>query len=216
VDGNDLLHVLADEHRDLTQATRRLRQGRRNQAEDAVWRTAVRIAEHELAHRLLVHPLLRRDRYGRRLFGERREEQLLLADRIRWLLAHASETDEVIDLTTAQPRALRGLRSRQATPTGDPAAGLDLQFVEHSDREEILDFPHVRHLSSRDELLALVPPRRELREVVTAKLEDAPALLTSGRWATTARRDLPGLLALPDELVAVVPDLAPHRSPAAR
>jgi hypothetical protein len=216
VDGNDLLDVLADEHRDLTQATRRLRQGRRNQAEDAVQRTALRIAEHELAHRLLVHPLLRRDRYGRRLFNERREEQLLLADRIRWLLTHASEADEVIDLTTAQPRALRGLRSRRATPTGDPAAGLDLQFVEHSDREEILDFPHVRHLSSRDELIALAPPRRELREVLTATLEGDRTLLTSGGWATTARRDLPELLSLPDELVAVIPDLAPHRSPAAR
>jgi hypothetical protein len=216
VNGADLLHVLADEHRDLTHATRRLRQGRRNQTEDAVRRTAVRIVEHELAHRLLVHPLLRRDRYGRRLFGERREEQLLLADRLRRLVAHATEPDAVIDLTTDQPRALLGLRSRRGTPAGDPAAGLDLQFVEHSDREEILDFPHVRHLSSRDELIALAPARGELRDVLFARLDRDLTMVTSGGWATTARRDLPELLALPDELVAVIPDLAPHRSPAGR
>jgi hypothetical protein len=216
VDGTDLLHVLADEHRDLTHATRRLRQGRQSQTEDLVRRTALRIVEHELAHRLLVHPLLRRDRYGRRLFGERREEQLLLADRLRWLLAHASEDGRVIDLTSEPPRTLRGLRARRTTPAGDPAAGLDLQLVEHSDREEILDFPHVRHLSSRDELVALAPPRRELRDVLTARLDRDPTVLTNGSWASTARRDLPELLALPDDLVAVIPDLAPHRSPAAR
>jgi hypothetical protein len=216
VDGTDLLHLLADEHRDLTNATRRLRQGRRNQSEDAVRRTALRIVEHELAHRLLVHPLLRRDRYGRRLFGDRREEQLLLADRLRRLVEQASGPDAVIDLTTEPPRALLGLRARQAAPTGDPAAGLDLQFVEHSDREEILDFPHVRHLSSRDELVALAPPRRELHDVLAGRLDRDPAIVASGRWATTARRDLPELLALPDELVAVIPDLAPHPSPAGR
>lgn len=216
MDGADLLDVLADEHRDLTHTTRRLRQGGRDQAQPGIRRAATRIIEHELAHRLLVHPLLRRDRYGRRLFGERREEQLLLADRLRRALVTTGEDDVLIDLTSVPPRPVLGLRARRASPPEDPAAGLDLQLVEHTDREEIVDFPHVRHLTSRDELVALVRPRHDLRAVLIARLERDPSLLADGRWATTARRDLPELLMLPDEIVAVVPDLAPRRSSATR
>jgi hypothetical protein len=209
----DLLHLLADEHRDLTAATRRLRQGRRGQGRDAVRRTALRVVEHELAHRLLVHPLLRRDRWGRHLFADRREEQLLLADRLRRLLLQAPEGEVLIDLVAEPPRVARGLRARPFPTSGaDPAAGLDLQLVEHTDREEILEFPHVRHLASRDELTLLGPRRHELREVVLAQLRAEPRVL-DGRWATTARRDLPDLLGLPDEVVLGIPDLAPGRRP---
>jgi hypothetical protein len=211
----DLLHLLADEHRDLTAATRRLRQGRRGQGRDAVRRTGVRIVEHELVHRLLAHPLLRRDRWGRQLFKDRREEQVLLADRLRRVLARAGGDEVLLDLAADPPRAVRSSIARHLpSTTADPTSGLDLQLVEHTDREEILEFPHLRHVASRDELHELATRRGELREVLIPRLQADPRLL-EGTWATAARRDLPSLLRLPDEVVAWIPDLRASRRRAA-
>jgi hypothetical protein len=183
----DLLHQLADEHRDLTDASRRLHH-LLGIPGDALRSTAARIVEHELAHRLLVHPLLRRDRRGRKLFSDRREEQLLLADRLGRTLALA-----------------------QADPQDpDVARTLDLQLVEHTDREEILEFPHLRHITSGDELVALGELHAKLRAALRHALERDDSLVVDGSWASAPRSELPELLQLPEDLVIVLPDAEPR------
>lgn len=189
----DLLIQLALEHRDLTAVSNDLRRRSREVTLDDLRVATVAIVEHEIAHRLLVHPLLRRDRRGRSVFSERREEQLLLADRLRHVLGDAEPDDD-------------------ARRRGDPVAGLDHQLVAHADREEIVAFPHVRRVSDQDELDELGGVRRRLRSVVGERLlaDDSPAV--DGRWATTPRRQLPELLELPDDLVIDLPDLERARS----
>lgn len=199
-DDRDLLHVLAHEHRDLTASSRRLRQGRRAQARDGVPRAATRIVEHELVHRLLVHPLLRRDQWGRRLLADRREEQVLVADRLRRVLRHPS--------IAVRPATWGHGTVGVHRSTTDPIAALDLQLVEHTDREEILEFPHVRHVAGADELAALGDVRRRLRPVLLDRLRGSDSLVADGGWASTSRLELPGLLELPDDLVVVLPDLS--------
>lgn len=196
---NDLLVELSLEHRELTQAAEELRQQSEQVSAEAVRDAAVRIVEHELAHRLLVHPLLRRDRRGRQLFGERREEQLLLADRLR----HALTAVRAVPRGEAPPD--RGV---------DAVSGLDQQLVAHTDREEIIAFPHLRRIVDREELTELGEVRRHIREVVSQRLmaEDSPVV--DGSWASVARRDLPALLDLPEDLVIEIPDLEVPQHPA--
>ncbi len=201
----DLLLQLSLEHRDLTTASRQLRDRVAGGAQDAVRDAAARIVEHELAHRLLVHPLLRRDGWGCRLFEERREEQLLLADRIQHALIVAGiiaspPVDEHDDLQVV------------IDPV-DVVAGLDDQLVEHTDREEILAFPHLRHLASAAELETLGMVRHRLAGILRPQLAAAASPVADGGWATVARRDLPGLLELPDDLVAELPAPTPTREP---
>lgn len=188
----DLLLQLALEHRDLDAISRALCRRRADLDPEQVRLAAVTIVEHELAHRLLVHPLLRRDHRGRALFGERREEQLLLADRLRHALrqVEAASDDD---------------------PRRDPVAGLDHQLVAHADREEIVSFPHVRRVADPDELRELGALRQRLQEIVVERLlaEDSPVV--DGRWASAPRRDLPELLELPDDLVIELPDLETSR-----
>jgi hypothetical protein len=50
--------------------------------------------------------------------------------------------------------------------------------------------------------------------VLIPRLQADPRLL-EGTWATAARRDLPSLLRLPDEVVAWIPDLRASRRRAA-
>jgi hypothetical protein len=185
----DLLLQLALEHRDLAGRARALRQRWSEDPVEALRDAATGIVEHELAHRLLVHPLLRLDARGRLLFQERREEQLLLADRLRHALVVAgivpSEEDDPLG-----PAAVTGL--------GD-------EFVAHTDREEILAFPHLRRLVRPDQLLELGALRGRLRGLVGARLTADRSPVSDGRWATVARRDLPDLLDLPDDLVEALP-----------
>lgn len=194
---DDLLLQLALEHRDLTAISQMLRERRGELDPDEVRLAAVTIVEHELAHRLLVHPLLRRDGRGRSLFGERREEQLLLADRLRHALAEADAAAD--DAATA------------GTTPRSRVSGLDHQLVAHADREEIVAFPHVRRVADADELRELGALRQRLRDVVAARLlsEDSPVV--DGTWASTPRRELPELLELPDDLVIDLPDLETAR-----
>ncbi len=184
----DLLHQLADEHRDLAAASRSLTQPGRGTGIDVVRRTAARIVEHELAHRLLVHPLLHRESWGQRIFTDRREEQLLLAERLRGLLAPSRPT-------------------RLGPPAARVAATeiLDHQLTEHTDREEILDFPHLRRITPFAELSSLGELRGRLRQVIGERLEADPTVIEDGRWATTPRRELPELLGLDEDLVIDLP-----------
>lgn len=186
----DLLVELSLEHRELTRVSAELRR-RGDEAADAVRAITIDLVEHELAHRLLVHPLLRRDERGRLLFTERREEQLLLADRLRHALA-----------TT---RALADGRRHAPTRV---VVGLDQQLVAHTDREEIVSFPHVRRVVDREELARLGALRRHLGDAVRRRLSDDDAPVVDGSWATTSRRDLPELLDLDHDLIIELPDLA--------
>lgn len=194
----DLLNHLADEHRDLTTAVRGLRQLAREQRDTALRGTAARIVEHELIHRLLIHPLLRRESWGRRIFTDRREEQLLLGERLRRILTSPN-----------QPSARWGAVGRCEE---DDEASLDLQLVEHTDREEILEFPHLRHVSSAEELAELGRVQTRLRSEVRARLNTDPSLIDQALWATTPRRELPELLELPEDLVIVLPEAGGRES----
>jgi hypothetical protein len=176
-DDADVLEQLAGEHRDLTTRSSDLR---RDGDQQALRSLATAVAEHEIAHRLLVHPLLRRDERGLSLFEDRREEQLLLADRLGRALT-AGGTDS---------RAL---------------GTFDREFASHTDREEILSFPHLRREVTPDELRELGDLRRRLRPICLAALEDDPRVVTHGRWATVPRHELPPLLGVPDELVEALP-----------
>jgi hypothetical protein len=178
-DDADLLEQLAVEHRDLTTRSRRLR---RESETDELWRLARDVVEHELAHRLLVHPLLRRDDRGLSLFEERREEQLLLADRLGHTLA------------ASEPRA----RARAI-------ADFDAEFAAHTDREEILSIPHLRREVAALELRELGAVRQELRPLVLAGLASDPRSVTHGRWSTVPRHELAGLLGLPPALTSRFP-----------
>jgi hypothetical protein len=175
----DLLDQLAAEHRDLSSRSRRLR---REGATDDLWLLARDVVEHELAHRLLVHPLLRRDDRGLSLFEERREEQLLLADR----LGHALAADE----PTARTRAI---------------ATFDAEFAAHTDREEILSIPHLRREVSALERRELGGARQDLQPRTLAAISREPRLVTHGRWSTVPRHELAGLLDLPESPTARFP-----------
>jgi hypothetical protein len=192
----DLLLQLALEHRELTNASRFLRQRGPDLTRGALRDAAIRIVEHELAHRLLVHPLLRRDHRGRQLFRERREEQLLLADRLRHLLA-----------TTPESAPPNDRRTRRVGT--DPVLRLDQQFAAHADREEIVSFPHLRRLVEPDELAELGAQRLRQREHVTARLTAPGSPVDDGSWADAPRRDLPQLLELPEDVIITIPDLEP-------
>lgn len=187
----DLLRQLALEHRDLTHATRVLRRGDGDRSPDALRRTAATIVEHEIAHRVLVHPLLARDERGRTLLHERREEQLLLAGWLRHLL-------------TGQPTGSEG-RGRRSPR--DAASGLDDQLVEHTDREEIVAFPHVRRLAAAGELDELGSLRARVREVVSSSLAADDSPIDDGRWASAPRDELLTLFGLRESLVIEIPDL---------
>ncbi|WP_052664939.1 hypothetical protein [Nitriliruptor alkaliphilus] len=184
----DLLVELSLEHRELTRASADLRR-RGDHTADAVRAITIDLVEHELAHRLLVHPLLRRDERGRLLFTERREEQLLLADRLRHALA------------TTQGDGARHVPEHVVE-------GLDQQLVAHADREEIVCFPHVRRVVDRDELARLGALRRPLGDAIRRRLDDDDTPVVDGSWATTSRRDLPALLDLDHDLIIELPDLA--------
>ncbi|MEX1177335.1 MAG: hypothetical protein WEB09_02630 [Nitriliruptor sp.] len=189
----DLLHQLADEHRDLAAASDHLRAAGHDLDPQVVRDAAVRIAEHELAHRLLVHPLLGREGWGHRIFTERREEQLLLAERLRRALVPTA------------PARRWGVASAAAEP--DLGVLLDAELTEHTDREEILDFPHLRHVTSFGELSALGELRGRLRTVLRGRLEERPELIAEATWATASRRALPELLELPEDIVIDLPAL---------
>lgn len=188
----DLLRQLALEHRDLTLATRDLRRGDGDRSPDVLRRTAATIVEHEIAHRLLVHPVLARDERGRTLLRERREEQLLLAGRLRHLL-----TDE--------PRGCEDHGRR--SPPRDAASGLDDQLVEHTDREEIVAFPHVRRLAGAGELDELGSLRGRVREVVSTSLAQDDTPIRDGSWASAPRDELLTRFDLCESLVIEIPDL---------
>lgn len=190
-DRKDLLLQLALEHRDLTHATRRLRRGSDDRSSEALRAIAVPVVEHEIAHRLLVHPLLARDGRGRTLLRERREEQRLIADRLRHLLA-----------TEASGRA-----DDRHPPHRELATSLDDQLVEHTDREEIVAFPHVRRVASAEELVELGSLRPRVREVVSARLEADDTPIRDGRWADVPRDELLSLFDLRESLVIEIPDL---------
>jgi hypothetical protein len=175
----DLLDQLAVEHRDLSSRSRRLR---REAATDDLWVLARDVVEHELAHRLLVHPLLRRDDRGLSLFEERREEQLLLADR----LGHA-------------------LAAREPSARARAIATFDAEFAAHTDREEILSIPHLRREVSALELRELGKVRQDLQPLTRSAISDEPRLVTHGRWSTVPRHELAGLLDLPESLTARFP-----------
>ncbi|MEX1162781.1 MAG: hypothetical protein WEB03_04300 [Nitriliruptor sp.] len=189
----DLLHQLADEHRDLAAAARSLRQPGRDIGTDAVRRTTASIVEHELAHRLLVHPLLRRETWGQRILTDRREEQLLLAERLRRLLAPGRST-----ITRAGPPETRNV---------DATEILDLQLTEHTDREEILDFPHLRHVTTFAELSTLGELRGRLGAVLRQRLEIDRTLTEDGRWATAPRRELAQLVGLDEDIIIDLPSV---------
>lgn len=196
----DLLLQLSWEHRDLAAAARALRHRAPDLDADTVEDTIAGLVEHELAHRLLVHPLLRRDGRGRLLFEERREEQLVLADRIRHLLVAA---DLAADIAAHGSSEVDDLEVLVDLP--EVVCHLDDEFVEHADREEILAFPHLRRLATAEELLTLGALRTRLGALVRPRLALDGPLIAAGRWATAARRLLPELLGLPEDVTTELP-----------
>jgi hypothetical protein len=178
----DLLQQLAVEHRELAAGWAAQLSG--DGSDEQRRAVADRIVEHELAHRLLVHPLLQRDDRGRALLGERREEQLLLADRLGRFLA-----------------------------AGAAVRAFEDEFTAHTDREEILSFPHLRRTVGEVELRCLGELRSPLRGAIEAALDRQPRLTTHGRWATLPRHELREALELPDEVLeGLPPSSAPRRT----
>lgn len=229
----DVLEQLAGEHRSLTSRSQALC---RDEGQDDLTSLATAIVEHELVHRLLEHPLLRRDVRGGLLFQERREEQLLLAARLVRILDH-DLGDAVGARAGSQTDVRRGRHVRAGVQTGGrcdvhpsrrsdvrtdgrsdrrPSVGpielFDAEFAAHTDREEILSFPHLRREVPAGEFRRLGALRQRLRPLCLAALEDDPDLVTQGLWATAPRHELPGLLGLPADLIEELPVVQSRRA----
>jgi hemerythrin superfamily protein len=130
----DLLHVLARDHRRLDERARSLLEDPARRTAQAVGGFATDVLAHEASEQLLLHPLVT-DRVpgGVRLARRRTEEEQALERHLRLSM---SEEPASAAFTTR-------LRAFHAA------------FVEHTDREELEVFPALRHVVSRSVLREL-------------------------------------------------------------
>jgi hypothetical protein len=130
----DLLHLLARDHRRLDERCRSLLADEERRSERAVVGLATDVLVHEAAEQLLLHPLVAE----RSTSGERYARQRI---------------DEEEGLERRLQAALR------EDPTGArfvaPFRAFHRAFVEHTDREELEVFPSLRHVVDRRELREL-------------------------------------------------------------
>jgi hemerythrin superfamily protein len=130
----DLLHVLARDHRRLDQRARILLTEPDRCTEQAVAGFATDVLAHEASEQLLLHPLV-----TERLAGGAR------------LARHRTEEEGAIE---------RHLQAALREPPASAAfsarfAAFHAAFVEHADREELEVFPPLRHVVDRRELREL-------------------------------------------------------------
>ena len=124
----DLLCALAREHRDLDAlATWLIRRPPRPSDRGTIDRFLQQMTLHEVAEEVLLGPVMDAVLDGSGLATQRDVEQLALL----------ATSDQLRDLPTLAVDDLRGLHQR---------------FVEHSDREELEVFPHLRHVLSPRQL----------------------------------------------------------------
>jgi hemerythrin superfamily protein len=130
----DLLHLLARDHRRLDERARSLLDDPGRRTPQAVGGFATDVLAHEASEQLLLHPLVtERVPGGPRLARRRTEEEQALERHLR--LAMVEEPGSAAFTSR--------LRSFHAA------------FVEHTDREELEVFPALRHVVSRGALREL-------------------------------------------------------------
>jgi hypothetical protein len=130
----DLLHLLARDHRRLDERCRSLLADEDRRSERAVVGLATDVLVHEAAEQLLLHPLVaERSVSGERYARQRIDEEEALERRLQVALRH--------DPTDAAILA--------------PFRAFHRAFVEHTDREELEVFPSLRHVVDRKELREL-------------------------------------------------------------
>jgi hemerythrin superfamily protein len=130
----DLLHVLARDHRRLDERARSLLDDAGRRTSQAVGGFVTDVLAHEASEQLLLHPLvIERVPGGARLARQRTEEEGAL-ERHLW---------RVMDEEPASATFTTRLRMFHTA------------FVEHTDREELEVFPALRHVTSRGALREL-------------------------------------------------------------
>jgi hypothetical protein len=130
----DLLHVLARDHRRLDERCRSLLDEPDRRTVQSVAGLATDVLAHEASEQLLLHPLVTAHvSGGARLARRRTDEERTLERHLRtWL-----REDPTSPAFTAR------------------FAAFHRAFVEHTDREELEVFPRLRHVVSRTELREL-------------------------------------------------------------
>jgi hypothetical protein len=127
----DLLHVLARDHRRLDDRCRALLDDPTRRTERAVLGLATDVLVHEASEQLLLHPVVsERLPGGVRLARQRTDEEAALERRLQAAVGEQPTSAEFTDRFTTFHRAL----------------------VEHADREELEVFPALRHVVNRREL----------------------------------------------------------------
>jgi hemerythrin superfamily protein len=130
----DLLHVLARDHRRLDERARSLLDDAARRTPQAVRGFATDVLAHEASEQLLLHPLVtERVLGGARLARRRTEEEDALERHLRLAM----------DETPTSAGFTARLRMFHTA------------FVEHTDREELEVFPALRHVVSRSALREL-------------------------------------------------------------
>ncbi|MFA9443924.1 hemerythrin domain-containing protein [Egicoccus sp. AB-alg6-2] len=132
--GQDLLHVLARDHRRFDERCRSFLDAPTRRGERLLRGLAIDLLAHEAVEQLLLHPLVAdRLSQGPRLSAARVEEE----DLLERLLMGALD----------QPLASDAFRTAFRT--------VHRHLVEHTDREELEVFPYVRHVVERRDLREL-------------------------------------------------------------
>jgi hypothetical protein len=130
----DLLHLLARDHRRLDDRGRALLSDRARRTPQAVVGYATDVLAHEAAEQLLLHPLVAAHvTGGPRLSRQRTEEEAAVERHLRSTLEEDPDS----------------------APFTARLAAFHAAFVEHTDREELEVFPALRHVVSRGQLREL-------------------------------------------------------------
>jgi hemerythrin superfamily protein len=182
----DLLHVLARDHRRLDERCRSLLADPARRTEQTVLGLATDVLVHEASEQLLLHPIVT-DRLegGVRLARQRTDEEAALERRLQAALREGPDTPAFTERFGAFHRAL----------------------VEHADREELEVFPALRHVVNRRQL-------RELGRAYSTLAVRLPTRLrcASGGIAAlggTDRRPLDCIRETAEEILAELGDAAP-------
>lgn len=180
----DLLHVLARDHRRFDERCRSFLDAPTRRGERLLRGLAVDLLAHETAEQLLLHPLVA-DRLtsGARLAMARLEEE----DLLERLLLHALD----------RPLASDGFRHA--------FRDLHRHLVEHTDREELEIFPYLRHVVDRRHL-------RDLGRLYTTLMVRIPTRLQARLEPPTAGQRRP-MLRIRDTACHLLQDLG-HDIPA--
>jgi hypothetical protein len=130
----DLLHVLARDHRRLDERARSLLAAPARRTPQAIGGFATDVLAHEASEQLLLHPLVTEHvPAGLRLARRRTEEEAALERHLR----RAMDEEPASAAFAARLRVFHSA------------------FVEHTDREELEVFPALRHVVSRGALREL-------------------------------------------------------------